>query len=452
MKPVLTVAEMAAVDAEASEPVEVLIERAGSAVAWAALDMLGGAYGKRVIVIAGKGNNGADGRAAAQRLRERGVVVHVVEAVDAPPVLPHADLVIDGAYGTGFHGDYDAPSAAGAPVLAIDIPSGVHGETGVACEGAVRATRTVTMGALKPGLLLADGPDYAGIVTVEGIGLDVGDATVHVVEDADVRAWVPRRARLAHKWRGAVCVIGGSPGLYGAAGLAAAAAQRAGSGMVRLAIPGGTPSGPPKPIASLGADLPVRRWGRAAVEATERCAAAVLGPGLGRSSEAQDGAADVLKGTSIPLVIDADALMPSLIRLDVISKRGGPVVIAPHEAEFERLSGHAPGLDRLYDTRELAATTGCVVLLKGAPTVVAEPGGRVLLACAGDERLATGGTGDVLAGVIAAFCARGAPAFEAAAAAAHVHGLAGRLGWRHGLVADDLLALLPPALAQVFDG
>ena len=452
MIPVLTVAEMAAVDAAAPDPLEVLIERAGSAVAWTARRMIGGDYGKRVIVVAGKGNNGADGRAAARRLTDRGVRVQIIDALNAPAVLPSSDLVIDAAYGTGFHGDYVAPDPNGAPVLSIDIPSGVNGDTGVACEGAVCADRTVTMGAMKPGLLLCDGPDHAGEITIEPIGLTASNASAHVVEAADVRMWVPRRPRIAHKWRGAVCVIGGSPGLYGAAGLAAASAQRAGSGMVRLAIPGGTPSGPPKPIAALGADLPVRRWGKAAIEATDRCAAAVLGPGLGRARESLEGAADVVAGTSIPLVVDADALDTSVIREDVIAKRGGPVVIAPHDAEFDRLTGHYPGVDRIWEVRELAATTGCVVLLKGPTTIVASPDGRALLANAGDQRLATGGTGDVLAGVLASFCARGVPAFEAAAAAAFVHGLAGRLGPKDGLVADDLLGFLPTALSSVFDG
>ena len=452
MIPVLTVAEMAAVDAAAQEPVDVLIERAGSAVAWAARRMLGADYGKRVLVVAGKGNNGADGRVAARHLSERGVRVQIIDALDAPALLPRSDLVIDAAYGTGFHGDYAAPDPNGAPVLSVDMPSGVNGDTGIACEGAVRADRTVTMGSFKPGLVLCDGPDHAGDVIVESLGLDTSSARAHIVESADVRGWVPRRPRGAHKWRGAVCVIGGSPGLYGAAGLAAAAAQRAGSGMVRLAIPGGTPSGPPKPIASLGADLPVRRWGKAAVEATDRCAAAVLGPGLGRSREALEGAADVVAGTTIPLVVDADALDLSIIRAEVIEKRGGQVVIAPHDAEFDRLTGHYPGADRIWDVRELASQSGCVVLLKGPTTIVAEPGGRVLLTNSGDQRLATGGTGDVLAGVLAAFCARGVPPFEAAASAAHVHGLAGKLGPQDGLVADDLLGLLPHALASVFDG
>lgn len=452
MKPVLSVAEMAAVDAGAPEPVEVLIERAGSAVAWAALRMLGGAYGKRVVVVAGKGNNGADGRAAARRLEARGVRVRVIDAKDAPGRLPAADLVIDAAYGTGFRGEYVAPDPGDAPVLAVDIPSGVNGDTGVACKGAVTATQTITMGSLKPGLLLADGPDHAGTVVVDDIGLDASTERVRLVEASDVRSWVPRRPRDSHKWRGAVCVVGGSPGLYGAAGLAAGSAQRAGSGMVRLAIPGGTPSGPPKPISSLGADLPLRHWAKAAIEATDRCSAAIIGPGLGRSHDALDNAAEFVAGTNVPLIVDADGLDLSVIRREVIKAREAPVIITPHDAEFDRLAGRYPGEDRIGDVVALAHSTGCVVLLKGPTTIVADPAGRVLLTDAGDQRLATGGTGDVLSGILATFCARGVPAFEAAAAAAYVHGVAGRLGHLDGLVAEDLLPLVPIALGQVFDG
>jgi NAD(P)H-hydrate epimerase len=452
MKPVLSVAEMGAVDAAAPEPVEELIERAGSAVAWAALRMLGGSYGKRVVVVAGQGNNGADGRSAARRLAERGVRVRIFDAADAPSCLPAADLVIDAAYGTGFRGTYNAPDPAGAPVLAVDIPSGVNGDSGVACDGAVTATQTITMAALKPGLLLGDGPDHAGEVVVVDIGLRALTERVQLVEASDVRGWIPRRPRDSHKWRGAVCVVGGSPGLYGAAGLAAGSAQRSGSGMVRLAIPGGTPSGPPKPISSLGADLPLRHWAKAAIEATDRCSAASLGPGLGRSHDALDNAAEFVANTTVPLIVDADGLDLSVIRREVIKERAAPVVITPHDAEFKRLSGRYPSEDRIGDVCALAHSTGCVVLLKGPTTVVADPAGRVLLANSGDQRLATGGTGDVLSGILATFCARGVPAFEAAAAAAYVHGVAGRLGPSDGLVAEDLLPLLPVALGKVFDG
>ena len=139
-----------------------LIGRAGAAVARHALDLLGGAYGRRVVVVAGKGNNGADGRAAAERLRRRGVRTEVIDAASAPERLPDADLVIDAAYGTGFRGEYQPPDPGGAPVLAVDIPSGVAGVTGAVHGRALAAVRTVTFAALKPGLLFHPGRGLAG--------------------------------------------------------------------------------------------------------------------------------------------------------------------------------------------------------------------------------------------------------------------------------------------------
>ncbi|HEY6416501.1 MAG TPA: NAD(P)H-hydrate epimerase, partial [Acidimicrobiales bacterium] len=229
MRPVLTPDEMAAVDAAATEPVEVLIGRAGAALAREALAMLGGAYGRRVVVVAGKGNNGNDGRDAARRLQRRGIRVHVISAHDAPPVLPACDLVIDAAYGTGFRGEYAAPDPGGAPVLAVDIPSGVAGLTGRAAGRPVAATRTVTFAALKPGLVFHPGRALAGAVTVADIGLDVSGARVGVVEAADVARWIPARPPDAHKWRAAVMLAAGSPGMTGAAHLAARSAYRAGA-------------------------------------------------------------------------------------------------------------------------------------------------------------------------------------------------------------------------------
>ena len=176
MIPVVTPAQMAAVDAAAPEPESVLIARAGAAVARVAEDMLGGRYGKRVVVLAGKGNNGADGRAAARRLRRAGVRVCVIAAVDSPEVLPSADLYIDAAFGTGLSRPWSAPSRAqpDAPVLAVDIPSGLNGLDGSVLGGPVwPADRTVTFAALKPGLLLGSGPELCGQVVVAGIGLDV---------------------------------------------------------------------------------------------------------------------------------------------------------------------------------------------------------------------------------------------------------------------------------------
>ena len=207
-------------DAAAPEPLDVLIGRAGAAVAGEALDLLGGGYGRRVVVVAGKGNNGADGREAARLLRRRGAVVSVLDAADSPEMLPPADLVIDAAYGTGFRGSWDAPDPAGVPVLAVDIPSGVDATTGEADPRTLAAVRTITFASLKPGQLLGRGAELCGEVVVADIGLDASGARAWVLEDADVSERLPERPRDGHKWNAAVWVVAGSPGMTGAASLA----------------------------------------------------------------------------------------------------------------------------------------------------------------------------------------------------------------------------------------
>ena len=182
MIPIVTPEEMAAIDAAAPEPVDVLIERAGSAVARMARQMLGGTYGRTVDVIAGKGNNGNDGRAAARLLAAPACACARSTPPTARRACPDADLVIDAAYGTGFQGEWRAPRVGATPVLAVDIPSGVDGLTGEAARGVLAADRTVTFAALKPGLVLAAGRNLAGDVEVVDIGLDTGRARAHVVE------------------------------------------------------------------------------------------------------------------------------------------------------------------------------------------------------------------------------------------------------------------------------
>ncbi len=357
--------------------------------------------------------------------------------------------MIDAAYGTGFRGDYRAPDPRGVPVLAVDIPSGVDGLTGAAGPGAVRADRTVTFAALKPGLLFPPGRELAGEVDVVDIGLDVSGATAHRVEWDDVDRWIPHRPPDSHKWRTAVWVVAGSPGMAGAAHLTARAAMRAGAGTVRLGIPGVPPA--PAFLEIVGVPIPGEAWDAEVVADLRRAKAVVVGPGLGRSDATRDGVRRLVGHVTAPLVVDADGLYalgtadeaaPILVGRD----RARVTVLTPHDGEFERLAGHAPGADRIAAARDLAARTGATVLLKGPTTVVADPSGRVLLACEGDERLATAGTGDVLAGVVGAYLAQGLDGLRAAGAAAFVHGRAGHLGWRHGLVAGDLLDLLPAVL------
>jgi len=460
VQPVLSVAEMRAVDEEAqrTEPISALVERAGTAVAAAALSMLGGAYGKRVAVVAGPGNNGNDGRVAARRLSERGARAVVLDARQPPPALGGADLVIDAAFGTGFRGDYRAPDPAGAPVLAVDVPTGLGADNGAAGEGAVAAAATVTFGALKPGLLLGAGPGHCGQVTVREIGLplDAVEHTMALVEDADVAELVPPRRHDDHKWRSAVLVVAGSPGMYGAAAFVAHSAARAGAGMVRLGLPGADLAQLPAGEA-VARPLPAREFGAAALEEIGRFGALVVGPGLGRSAPVTEAVRHLVSRAPLPTVLDADGLV-ALGGADeaaaVISARPGPtpVVLTPHAGEFAGLGGSDPAPDRIAAVRDLARRTGAIVLLKGSTTVVADPGGRVLLSTAGSSRLATAGTGDVLSGVLAAFIARGVPPFEAAALAAHVHGRAASLGRPEGLVAGDLPELVSDVLSAAASG
>ena len=470
MHPVVSVAEMRQADAQATTPVEVLIQRAGRAVALEAQAMLGGTYGRRIVVVAGKGNNGADGRAAGSFLTQRGATVSVVAPGDLE-VVPPCDLVIDAAFGTGFKGSYRAPFGGDSPVLSVDIPSGVDGDTGVASPGAVWATATVTMAALKPGQLLVAGPDRAGRIRVADIGLPVPVVGAWLIEDADA-GWLPGRPLSTHKWSQAVWVMAGSPGMRGAASLCARAAQRAGAGMLHVGSPGlSAAEHPPGEAVYVG--LPSSEWATVVLKELERFKALVVGPGLGRSEETTASVRELVSGSSVPTVVDADglfALGSASEASSVIRARTGsaPVVLTPHDGEFTRLAGGPPGDDRLGAARDLAARTGATVLLKGSTTVVASPGGAALLAVAGDARLATAGTGDVLSGVIGAFLAGGvasgpdggsggpAPgsdlALRAAALGAHVHGRAAQRGLALGLVAGDLPDLVARFLSDVAPG
>lgn len=216
---------------------------------------------------------------------------------------------------------------------------------------------------------------------------------------------------------------------------------------MRLAVPGAPPS--PHFLEVVGRALPAEGWDGEVLADMARARALVVGPGLGREGPTLTATRRVVAESPVPVLVDADglfALGSAREAARVIGARTAPTVLTPHDGELARLRGDAVGADRLAAARELAAETGAIVLLKGPTTVVADPDGRVLLSTAGDARLATAGTGDVLSGVIGAFLAFGVDGLRAAAAGAFVHGRAGHLGWRHGLVAGDLLDLLPAAL------
>lgn len=444
---------MAAIDAAAPEPISELIERAGAAVAREAVDLLGGTYGRRVNVIAGPGNNGADGHVAARRLRQQGVRCSVYAPYERGP-LPSADLLIDAAFGTGLSRPYVPPVSNAPLVLAVDIPSGVDGLTGAPIGEPLMATRTITFGALKPGLLLEPGATLAGDVEIADIGLDVSGATAHLVTDDDVAAWWPRRRVDAHKWHAATWVIGGSVGMIGAPTLAALGAQRAGAGYVQCSTPGAGLSGtesvgaePSLAVEAVGRYLPAHGWASDVVADGARFSSIVVGPGLGRADETLSDVASLVRHSPIPLVVDADGL--AAFTSITASTGEASVVLTPHDGEYRMLTGHAPGADRFHAARSLASGTNSTVLLKGPTTIVAAPDGRCLVVNSGDERLASAGTGDVLAGMIGALLAEGLSPLPAAALAAHVHGRAASRCPEVGTVASDVAGAIPGTIAAI---
>jgi NAD(P)H-hydrate epimerase len=451
MLPIVTPVEMRAVDLSVAHQVDMYIERAGSAVARAAIRMMGGTYGRTVHVIAGKGNNGSDGRVAARLLDARGVKVRVFEASACPDALPFADLVIDAAYGTGFHGAWQPPDVGGALVLAVDLPSGVNALTGGAEGPVLAANRTVTFQALKPGLLLPPGSELAGELEMADIGLGervAAHAHAHLVQPADVAEWLPMRGKNAHKWRAALRIVAGNVGMTGAAALASRAATRVGAGMVLLSGIGGLVNEAPVEVVQRPLLDPM--WARGLVHSLDRFHALVIGPGIGRDDDTAAQARSAVLDAAVPAVIDGDGLFAMAWNAEgagaLLRRRTRPTVLTPHDGEYTLLTGAAPAVDRFVAARRLASDTGCVVLLKGPATVVADPAGRVLVVTAGDERLATAGTGDVLAGIIGGLLAQGADAFHAAAAGAWLHGMAARRAAPFGLVAGDIADHLPEVL------
>lgn len=482
MRPVLTPEEMAAADRRAiaaGTPEAVLMERAGRAVAWFVRRTCGGLYGRRVVVACGTGNNGGDGLIAARVLGGWGARTDVVrigagiDAADLARVIARADVVVDAMYGTGFRGELvgDARAVADAlarydgPVVAVDIPSGVDGRTGEVRGVAVRADATVSFAAHKTGLCFEPGRSHAGAITVADIGIAVTgilgpDGTpappTGLTEGGDVAAWVPERAPDAHKWKAGCYVVGGSDGMTGAPLLVSRAAMRSGAGIVWCGVPGEEAAARASGSEVITKALAATGDGNLAVEGAaqvlgslSRFRALAVGPGLGRSPETTIAVRALVREAQIPLVVDADGIHALAGHLDELRGRAAPTVLTPHEGEFAALLGNRPGPDRLVAARGLARETGAVVLLKGPGTVVADPTGRAAICPLGGPWLASAGTGDVLTGVIAGFLARGMPAFEAAAAAAFVHGSAADLAGHTGLMAGDLERAIPAALDRI---
>lgn len=467
-------------------PPGALMRRAAAGLASVCAGVLGRVYGARVVVLAGGGDNGGDALHAGALLARRGAAVAAVAAAsrtheegaaalraaggrltgpddpDVPAAVAAADLILDGLLGIGGRGGLRAPQAGlavlldqarartgGTPagggegrsrggargplVVAVDLPSGVDAGTGEVAGAAVRADVTVTFGAWKPGLLVDPGASHAGIVELVDIGLaaHLGRAPVAAPQAPDVAALLPRPRADSDKYRrGVVGIVAGSDAFTGAATLAAGGAVRGGAGMVRLV------SAPP------AADTVRQRWPEVVITvaggdlppgddvgAAGRVQAWVAGPGMGADHAARRRLAAVL-ATDLPALVDADGLTLAAREPSLLS-RSAPTLLTPHAGELARLLGTDRSdveARRLEHARQAAAEWGATVLLKGSTTVVAPPGGEapVLVNSAGSSWLATAGTGDVLSGLAGALLAQGLAPWDAALAAAFLHGVAAR--------------------------
>jgi hydroxyethylthiazole kinase-like uncharacterized protein yjeF len=505
VKPVLLPSEAAALDRAAQDrgvTVETLMENAGREVAGAVVRLAGGTYGRRAVIVGGKGNNAGDGLVAARyldawgmrvavvllalradlrgpaganlaRLARRPVRVRPIADVPLARELARADIVVDAIFGTGFRGIPEGVFAdaigtvndSGVPIVAVDIPSGVNGETAAVDGEAIRADLTVTLGAAKPGVVLLPGASHAGIVEVADIGFpeDLVASDLSVIEGEDVRGWVPARAPDTHKRdAGYAVVVGGSRSMTGAVALMARAAYRAGAGLVAAAVPESI-----LPVVQGGvreavfAPLPETKAGSIAGgtdrlgQILEQADAVGIGPGMTVDEGTSAWVRNVVRTAPAPVVLDADGLNAFAGRAGELAERRSAMVLTPHAGEFARLAGIAASevaADRIGHARKLAAETQAVVLLKGSRTVVAAPDGRARINPTGGPILATGGTGDVLTGMIAGLLARGLEPMDAASAAAYVHGVAGRLAGDalgNAVTAGDVLDRVPAAFLEV---
>jgi ADP-dependent NAD(P)H-hydrate dehydratase / NAD(P)H-hydrate epimerase len=489
---VLTTGEMERADRltiAAGTPGFALMMSAGQAVAEAAMDLV---EDGPIVVVAGRGNNGGDGFVAAAELAARGRDVSVIllcgrdtlqgDAALAArgwkyPVLPFNPqaigkpaLIIDALFGAGLNrpvkGDplemIEAINANGAPVLAVDLPSGINGTTGTVMGAAINAAETVTFFRRKPAHLLMPGRKHCGRVRVADIGIDarvLAEISPQTSEN-DPQSWqksFPVPDIDGHKYaRGHAVVLSGELASTGAARLAARGALRAGAGLVTLASP--------RDALVVNASALTAVMVRAVDNVIQfaellddrRLNSVVIGPGAGIGSRTRDLVHTALSAKRA-LVLDADALTsfaeaPERLFEAIKASHDPQVVLTPHEGEFPRLfsdgSNKHPGRSKLERVRD---RSGAVVLLKGPDTVVASPDGRASIASNAPPWLATAGAGDVLAGIIAGVLAQGAPAFEAACIGVWMHGEAAREAGP-GLIAEDLPEVLPAVFRRLYDG
>jgi len=509
MIPILSRDQMRAFDKHAIEqcnvPSLLLMENAGRGAADAIERHLlsGSATGRRVIVVAGTGNNGGDGFVVARHLLAREANVEVWLAGDAKkqtpdckanhsayagiggvvktvrpaslealgPALASADVVVDALFGTGLDRAISGVLAElvdllvavhdggrGVRVAALDVPSGLHADTGLPLGPCIEADLTVTFAHLKLGLMTGSGAAKAGTVHVVDVGVPpslVDARSAELASSSDVRALLTKRPIDTHKYRaGHVVLFAGSPGKTGAALLAAQGALRGGAGAATIATW-------PAAADVLEARIPevmVTRLDPKKLDAlVEKKKAVLLGPGFGTGDDARAVSRHLLKSFAGPIVLDADAFTLHAGKPADLARAKASLILTPHSGELGRLLGDDRDVDadRFESAREAAAKTKSVVLLKGAYTVVADPKGRVVVTGSGSPALATAGSGDVLAGLITALACT-LPPFEAAWAGAFLHGVAGA-AWSkergdRGMLAGEIAAELPGVLGALLAG
>jgi ADP-dependent NAD(P)H-hydrate dehydratase / NAD(P)H-hydrate epimerase len=470
----------------ATLPEGTLMQRAAYALARRCAQVAGGTYGTRVVLLVGGGNNGGDALFAGAALAPRGARVDALLVADDAHaggvrafvdaggrlraagddddarLLADADLVVDGMLGIGARGALRPAYArlarlaadGGAPVVAVDVPSGVNASTGEVDGDAVRADVTVTFGAWKVGLLVAPGAEHAGVIDVVDIGLSLPAPTVCALDAQDVAALVPGVDSETDKYRrGVLGVVAGSDRYTGAAVMAVGGALATGVGMVRYAG------------AAHPAEMVRRRWPDAVVAAADpgdataleragRVQAWVVGSGLGTDDDAAAMVRAVL-AADVPVLLDADAVTTVAAHPEWLRERRAPTLLTPHAGEFARLTGtdrEDVEAHRLRRARAAACELGVTVLLKGSSTIVADPDGSVRVNTAQTPYLGTAGSGDVLSGVCGALLAGGLTTLDAGSAGAFLHGLAGLLGAGEPpapITAMDVVRRLPQAVRSV---
>jgi hydroxyethylthiazole kinase-like uncharacterized protein yjeF len=394
--------------------------------------------------------------------------------------LAMADLVVDGIFGTGLKGEITGVGAEiiklinsySKPVISIDIPSGINGETGDVCGVCIKASKTVTFGLPKIGLILFPGCEYAGELIVADIGIPpevLGGMgiKIHIIEKKTVASMIPARERQTNKGDyGKVLIISGSRGMTGAGCLAARAAHRAGAGLVYLAVPGSL-------LPVYGASLtetiviPVEDQGKGHIvldgvvfleKQMEGKDVIAAGPGLSVNEGTIGFISRIIESSTLPLVLDADALNAIAHDVSVLKRLKTTAVITPHPGEMARLTGKSTDQvqrDRVNMAREFASKWGVITVLKGFRTVVALPDETIYINLTGNPGMATAGTGDVLTGIIAGLIAQGIKPEDAAVAGVYLHGLAGDIAafkkGEYGLVASNLVDEIPGAIMEIVD-